>query len=106
VPIYKASATFIPPDGVAANVMQQKGFVGAQGVNTPAQSYFDGNNIIFNASPLAPRSGLTMLVNLPENLIEKPPFLLALWWLIADWLPIVMLPLLTFGTMYYYYTTR
>ena len=106
VPIESATARFFPPPGTDVSALKLKSFRGALGSTQEATAEIEDGAAVFAAQNLAPREGLTLVVGLPANAIEKPPATQALWWFVRDWWGAFAIPLLAAGAMFYQWQTK
>ncbi len=93
-PIQQASARFFPPPGVTAEQIRTKCFIGPPGSQAPGQVQVQADNVTFYTGSLPPGSGLTFVAGLPKNSVVPPSSLQNLVWILADWWPAFLIPLL------------
>jgi uncharacterized membrane protein YgcG len=98
-PIGAATARFYPPPGVAVSSLKTTAFQGTRGSTQPAQIEARGDHVLFSAGNLSRNEGLTIVVGLPAGSVVKPTATQNLLWILADWWPAFLLPLLGAGVL-------
>ena len=98
-PILQATARLTPPAGVPINQVRGKSFVGVAGSTEQGTTSTGGGAVVFAASNLRPGEGLTVVARLPSGSIALPGWQTRLWWIIKDWWPAVVFPLLALGLL-------
>ncbi len=104
-PIRQVTARLTPPDGVPIDKVRAKSFIGVPGSTDPGIVDRDGGAVIFSAGNLRPGEGLTLVARLPSGSIVLPGWATRLGWIIKDWWPAVVFPLITFGLLFWRWTT-
>lgn len=84
VPIKNVLATVRLPDVVNQDDVKLGCFKGMYGSTTPCQYSYEENSIVYEASDLQAREGLTILLGLPRDILVMPTFLQQLWWYMQD----------------------
>jgi uncharacterized membrane protein YgcG len=93
-PIGTATARFYPPPGVAISSLKTTAFQGLRGSTQPAGIEARGDHVLFYANNLSPQAGLTIVVGLPAGSVVKPTAMQNLLWILADWWPAFLVPIL------------
>jgi len=94
VPIEKATARFTPPPKVATDKIKATCFMGPFGSKTPGSTVTRQTEIVFFATNLAAKSGLTFVAGLPAGSVVPPTTMQNIKWFLADWWPAVFFPLM------------
>lgn len=105
-PIDQAQARFYPPPGVTIDQIKTTSFQGVLGSTTPARSQAREDRIVFQAANLQPGSGLTFVAGLPAGSVNPPSALRNLLWILSDWWPAFLLPILAAGVLFSLYWTN
>jgi hypothetical protein len=98
-PIGQATARFYPPAGVAISDLKTTSFQGRRGSTQPANVEARGDHVLFYANNLSRNEGLTIVVGLPAGSVVKPTALQNLLWILADWWPAFLLPIVGAGVL-------
>ena len=106
IPIQSATARFTPPPGVDVAALKFTSFRGPLGSKQAANSQIEDGAVMFWASDLAPKEGLSFVIGLPAGSITQPPATQGLLWFIRDWWSAFTFPLLALGTMFWLWQTR
>lgn len=111
VPIQNVSSNINLPQAIERSVIQTQCFAGAPGVASSCSDSFysiDGlssSRAIFAQDNLNPGEGLTIVLGIPKGIIREPTWQDKLIKIVKDnW--IVVMPLFTFGILYYLWRTR
>lgn len=102
-PIAQASVRFYPPPGVEIGQIKTTSFRGKYGSTQQAQSQPQEDHIVFKTSNLKPKSGLTFVAGLPKGSVVPPSTAQNLLWLLGDWWPAFLLPILGGGILFSLY---
>lgn len=91
-PIDVATVTVVLPPNVRGHVTDLEGYTGYQGTKGRAYTATrdDDGNPVFRASKLAPRQGLTIVVEWPKGLIAEPTAAQKRAWFIRDHQPEIL----------------
>lgn len=93
-PMQQASARFYPPPGVKVADVKTTSYVGPPGSRQAAQVQRRDDHIVYYTYDLPPGSGLTMVAGMPAGSVEAPSAMQNLLWILADWWPAFLVPLL------------
>jgi uncharacterized membrane protein len=93
----RVTARFYPPPGVRVDSVKTTSFTGPPGSTTPGQIQRQADSILFFTGNLSPGDNLTIVAGLPAGSVAPPTALQNALWFLADWWPLILLPLLTFG---------
>lgn len=105
MPIEKVRAQVVFPHVNDKSEVKARSFVGETGSTKTGPYTLDVANATFTSSRLEPGEGLTVVVDLPVGLVQKPTQWQEFLLLAAKWWPVVVLPLGTFSicfTMWWY----
>jgi uncharacterized membrane protein len=91
----RVTARFYAPPGVSLDRIKTTSFMGPPGSKTPAGILRRSDSIVFYTGNLEPGDGLTLVAGLPAGSVVPPTALQNALWFLADWWPLIFLPLLT-----------
>jgi hypothetical protein len=90
--IEKASAWFHPPKGVRISDIQTACYVGPMGSTVSGAVNKTNEYIEYQGKNLIAGQGLTLVARLPAGCVVPPPQWQEFAWFLADWWPIILLP--------------
>ena len=96
-PIQNATARVYPPPGVATNAIKTTSYRGVLGSREPAQVTVNADHILFSTENLLNGQGMTLVAALPAGSLTQPSSLQNLLWFLADWWPVIFLPIAALG---------
>ena len=99
-PIQSATARFFAPNGVTVSQIKSKSFRGRPRSTEAAQNKINTDNLQFSTTSLQPGECLTFVVGLPKGSVQPVGALQNLWWIFADWWPLLVFPLATASLLY------
>ena len=86
--------------------MKTTSYRGVLGSRDAAQVKINTDHILFSTSNLQGGQGMTVVAGLPAGSLSKPSALQTLLWFLADWWPVIFLPLVALGfTLTTYFKT-
>lgn len=98
----QVAARFYPP-GVKTSQIKTACFVGSPGSTNPGSIQVKNDAVVFYTYNMNPGEGLTFVAGLPKGSVTPPSMLQNILWLLADWWPAIVLPLVALSLLYSLY---
>jgi len=99
IPIDHLSITFRTPFNAQNTPFNCSATLGQNGVNKPLECLKQSNDIAVSAANLSAGDSLVLNIDLPPGIVEEPGFSRHIGWLLADWWPAIVFPLLIFSAL-------